>query len=407
MKNVLLLVPTETYRAQAFVDAAARLDIAVTIASEDLLPMAHRMDGRAIVVSLENPDIGASQIQEAHKARPFDAVVSIDDTGLRTAALASEKLGLKHISTSTTDLAQNKIAMRKRLSGATVLQPKFQTYDDSESLEEKLSLVGTMPVVIKPATLSGSIGVMRANSLAEVREKIPLVRSIQALHGCDSSQPLLIEEYVNGNEHAVEAIVIAGQLQLLAIFDKPQPLLGPFFAETIYVTPTSLPHKSIDALFAALDTARIELGITTGPIHAEFRIADSGDIYFIELAARSIGGTCSKAVPLSAGRSIEELILAEAAGISPPELSFENQASGVYMIPVPRKGTLKLIAGIDEARAVKWVTGVDMTYSENTEVFPIPYDAKYLGFVFAKAPTTKAVVRALEEAVQKLKMEII
>lgn len=406
MKNVLLLVPTETYRAQAFISGATHLGVSLTIASQEPLPMSHRMGDRAIVVSLDHPQTSLSQIELANETKHFDAIVSIDDAGLKTAALASQELGLKHISTLTTDLAQNKIAMRQRLSDSRVAQPIFQTYREGERLEEKLSAIGKFPVVIKPATLSGSIGVMRANSAQEVREAVPIVRAIQASHGCASEFPLLIEEYIDGTEYAVEAIVIGGELRILTIFDKPQPLLGPFFAETIYVTPTSLPKDAADQLFEVLNRARTALEIATGPIHAEFRITDTGEIYFVELAARSIGGTCSKAVPLSGGTSIEELILAEALGIDAPDLSFENQASGVYMVPVPRKGRLKEIRGIDRARAVKWVTGVDMTYTADTDVLPIPYDAKYLGFIFAKAPTARTVVRSLEEAVRRLEMEI-
>lgn len=368
--------------------------------------MAHRMGNKALVISIEEPETAVKQIELAEKSNHFDAVVSIDDTGLKTAALASQRLGLKHISTSTTDLAQNKISMRERLSKTEVSQPRFQTFKDDENLKEKLSLLGKFPVVLKPATLSGSVGIIRANSEDEVRANIPLVRTIQSSHGCSPDSPILIEEYIEGREYAVEAIVIGGQLRFLSVFDKPQPLHGPFFAETIYVTPTTLSREVTDRLFSTLDKARITLGIETGPIHAEFRINDADEIFFVEMAARSIGGTCSKAVPLAGSTSIEELILAEALGLGVPDLVFENQASGVYMIPVPRKGRLRAISGVEQARSVKWVTGIDMTYTANTDVAPIPYDSKYLGFIFSKAPTARVVVNALEEAVQKLEMDI-
>ncbi len=406
MKNVLLLVPTETYRAQAFIDAASQLGVTLTIASQDPLPLADRMGNRALVVSLDHPATAVDQIELASQSVHFDAIVSIDDTGLKTAAIACQRLGLRHISTSTTELAQNKIAMRQRLSSAKINQPRFQTYQDHEDLKEKLSAIGRFPVVLKPATLSGSIGVIRANSEQDVRESVPVVRSIQQAHGCDRDFPIVIEEYINGREYAVEALVVGGRLQILTIFDKPQPLLGPFFAETIYVTPTSLPSQVTARLFCVLDEARATLGIETGPIHAEFRITDADEIYFVELAARSIGGTCSKAVPLAGRTSIEQLILAESLGLDVPNLVFENQASGVYMIPVPRKGRLRAINGIEKARAVRWITGIDMTYSVDSDVAPIPYDAKYLGFIFAKAPGTKTVVKALEEALQTLEMDI-
>ncbi len=407
MKNVLILVPTETYRAQAFIDAATRLGVSLSIGSQEPLPMAHRMGKKALVVSIEDPETAVKQIELAQDTGHFDAVVSIDDTGLKSAALASQRLGLKHISTSTTELAQNKISMRERLAKTDVNQPKFQTFRVGDNLKEKLLSLGKFPVVLKPATLSGSVGVIRADSEDAVFAGMPLVRAIQSNHGCSPEAPILIEEYIDGREYAVEAIVVAGRLQLLSVFDKPQPLHGPFFAETIYVTPTSLKHDIFEKLLATLDKARIALGIETGPIHAEFRINDSQEIFFVEMAARSIGGTCSKAVPLSGNTSIEEIIMAEALGLEVPNLVFENQASGVYMIPVPRKGRLRAIHGIDEARSVRWVTGIDMTYTANTDVAPIPYDSKYLGFIFSKAPTARIVVNALDEAVQKLEMDIL
>ena len=406
MKNVLLLVPTETYRAQAFIDAANNLGLSLTIASECPLPMAQRMGERAIVASLQHPEVGAEQIESAGRTRKFDAIVSVDDSGLRTAAIASEKLGLKHISTSTTEMSQNKIAMRRKLSSAMISQPKFQICEYGEDIAEKLSAIGKFPVIVKPATLSGSIGVIRANSETEVLAAIPLARKIQAMHSCEIDFPILIEEYIDGEEYAVEAIVISGKLQVLAIFDKPQPLVGPYFAETIYVTPTSLPRQITEDLFTVLDAARKGLGIVTGPIHAEFRITAGRKIYFIELAARSIGGACSKAVPLAGGRTIEEIILAEAVSIPPPEVTFENQASGVYMIPAQKRGRLDGITGVAAARAVKWVTGIELAFTAGMEVMPIPYDAKYIGFIFSKAPTAKIAARALEEAINKLEIRI-
>lgn len=406
MKNVLLLVPKESYRAQAFIKGASHLGISLTIASQDSLPMAYKMRGKAIVVSIEEPLTAVKQIRQASANSRFDAVVSIDDAGLKAAALASQELGLKHISASTTDLAQNKIAMRNRLSLANVNQPRFETFRDGESFDDKVAQVGKFPIVLKPATLSGSIGVIRANSPQEALTAIPVVRSIQTSHGCTKEFPILIEEYIDGTEHAVEAIVMSGELRILSIFDKPKPLKGPYFAETIYVTPTSLASEMKDELYDVLNEARISLGIATGPIHAEFRITTDNKIYFIEMAARSIGGTCSKAVPLAGETTIEELILAEALGIAVPEISFENQASGVFMMPVPKMGKLRTIRGADDARAVKWITGVDLTYSANMEVRPIPYDAKYLGFIFAKAPSPRLVTRALEEAFGKLEMDI-
>lgn len=406
VKKVLLLIPTETYRAQRFIEGSEHLGIELTIASPKRQAMADSMGDRAFVVAIDNPATALEQIKRANDRVQFDAIVSIDDLGLKAAALASEQLGLKHISTTSATLSQDKIAMRKRLAKFNVLQPNFNTIDKNQDFAIQLASLESYPIVVKPATLSGSIGVIRAETQAEALSAVEAVYEIQTSHGCDKSAPLLIEQYIPGTEFAVEAIVISGKMTVLSVFEKPEPLVGPYFTETIYLTPPALPQSTIAKAIDSLDKARSAIGITTGPIHAEFRVTEANEVYFIELAARSIGGMCSKAVPLGGSTTLEELILAEALniGISAPVI--ENQSSGVYMIPVPSKGKLTALIGLEQAKKVRWITEIDMTTTINSTVVPVPFDSKYLGFIFAKGPSNKVVLNALKEAFHMLKFEI-
>lgn len=406
MKNVLLLLPTETYRAEAFVQAANKLDLRLVVASQKRQAMSNQMKNRTLVVSMSDPALGANQIEAASKLSPIDAIVSVDDGGLKTASVASARLGLKHVSSSSVVLAQNKIAMRQALAKASLRQPRSAILHSGDQVDEIVSHLGGFPVVTKPASLSGSIGVIRANSQDQLSLAIQTTREIQQIHGCPTDADIIIEEYIPGEEYAIDAVISNDKMVVTTIFEKPQPLVGPYFAETIYVTPTQLgPQQSRYAL-DCVDQARKALGIDTGPIHCEIRIDPSNTIYIIEIAARSIGGRCSKAIPLRNQLTLEEIILMEATGMKMPEIALENQASGVFMIPVPRAGVIRTINGIEAAKRVPWITDVDISVTINTEVAPIPYDSKYIGFIFAKAPTSKLVTTALEKAHKLIELEI-
>lgn len=355
---------------------------------------------------MDNPERGAAQIIEAAKKTSIDAIVSVDDKGLQTAALACQQLGLRHISLETARLVQDKISMRQKLRSVEINQPLMTTYLPGDNLSEKVSEIGGFPVISKPATLSGSIGVIRADSDRELTEAVKATLQIQINHGCNPDSPVIIEQYLPGAEYAVDAIVSGDSLKLLAFFEKPTPLVGPYFAESIYVTPPQLENKTQQAALEAVDRARRGLEIKTGPIHAEIRIDDFGKISLIEIAGRSIGGRCSRAIPFKGDLNLEQLILAEALQIELPEYSLENQASGVFMIPVPKAGILKSITGLEEAKRVPWIIDIDISATIGADLRPIPYDCQYLGFIFAKAPSARVAQTALEQAHKLIELEI-
>jgi biotin carboxylase len=288
---------------------------------------------------------------------------------------------------------RDKGAMRRALARQRVPQPRFATAPDPDRLPD----VG-FPCVVKPVSLSGSQGVIRADDPAAAR-----AAAVRVLALCDG--PLLVEEYVPGDEVALEGLLYRGHLAVLAVFDKPDPLVGPYFEETIYVTP-SRQRDGIQTRLADL-TARAAsaIGLTEGPVHAELRIAGD-DIWVIEIAARSIGGLCSRALRFGAGVSLEELILRHALNLPLDDLARERAASGVMMVPIPRRGILREVRGRDAALAVPGITGLEITVPPGRAVVPLPEGDRYLGFLFARGERPDDVERALRSAHAKLDVVI-
>lgn len=384
------MLPSATYRAPDFLDAAARLGAEVVVGSEHRQALSDSMGDRAVTLSLAQPQLAADQIERLAERAPLDAIVAVDDGGTRAASLAARRLGLRGNPPEAVARARNKAAMREAFAAADVPQPEFG--DDPE-------LVG-FPCVIKPVARSGSQGVIRANTPQEAQAAAERIRAILR----DPHAELLVERFVPGDEVAVEALLTDGELEVLAVFDKPDPLDGPYFEETIYVTPSRKPEAVLRRVEAAAAKAAAALGLTDGPVHAEMRIGP--DVTVLELAARSIGGLCSRSLRFGLGVSLEEVILRHALGLPPGHLRREDRASGVMMLPIPRAGTLNEVRGQDEARAVQHIAGLEISIAPGKPVVPLPEGDRYLGFLFAKADTPEQVEDALREAHAKLDVDV-
>jgi biotin carboxylase len=392
MARVLLVLPSATYRAPDFLEAAARLGAEVVVGSEHRQALSESMGDRAVTLTLGQPERAADQIEKLHQRAPLDAIVAVDDGGTRAAALGAQRLGLRANSPEAVAAARDKAAMRMALAASGVSQPEW-------SLGTEVPDVG-FPCVLKPLTRSGSQGVIRANDAEEAEQAAARIRAILG----DPHAELLVERFVPGDEVAVEALLTGGELEVLAIFDKPDPLDGPFFEETIYVTPSRKPDAVQRAIEAATAHAARALGLTEGPVHAEIRLAPEPTV--LELAARSIGGLCSRSLRFGLGVSLEEVILRHALGLPPGHLRREDLASGVMMLPIPRAGTLEEVRGQDEARATPGIAGLEISIAPGKPVVPLPEGDRYLGFLFAKADTPEQVEAALREAHAKLLVEI-
>jgi biotin carboxylase len=404
--RVLLLVPSTTYRAADFIEAARALGVDVVIGTDREHALPSVPGARTVALSYRDLDGAVQAIVAQDAASPLDAVVAVDDVGTVVAAQASAALGLPHNPPDAVAAARHKLKMRARLAASEVAQPRYASLPAGAGPDDVTRICAEVgyPCVIKPTTLSASQGVLRADDADEARAAAARVRSIASAAGVDDADPLLVERFVSGTEVALEGLVISGALQVLAIFDKPDPLEGPAFEETIYVTPTRLSAADVAAVHATATAAVFALGLRDGPVHAEVRVHD-GRAQVIEVAARTIGGLCSRALSFSTGRTLEEIVIRHALGMTPGPTAAEG-ASGVLMIPVPRAGTLQGVGGQAEARAVPGVTGLEITVAAGHRVAPAPDGDRYLGFVFARDATPARVERALRRAGASLDVRV-
>lgn len=420
MKRILLLIPTTSYRTHAFVAAARRLKLSVTVCSEQPSALQAKNPEGFITADFLNSESLTKVVFEFSKKYPMDAVMGVDDQTVMPAAQIAEALSLKHNSVSAVYATRNKYEMRKRLKGH-LSQPRFGLftfYDDAKRIASSLGF----PCVIKPLSLSQSRGVMRADDLEDLKGKVARLKKILAdsspsVGGC--SESYLVEEFIPGKEIAVEGLLINGRLRILAIFDKPDSLDGPYFEETIYVTPTELSlaiQEQISEITSKI-VSRLGRGrLFEGPIHAEFRLNKKG-IHLIEIAARSMGGFCSSVLRFVKNEeedpiSLEELILRQKLGMETEGYEREKDAAGVLMIPISKRGILRGVHGKETARAVRYKIGgktagiVDMIISlkEGEELIPLPEGGRYLGFIFARGRERRAVECALRKAHSKLEI---
>ena len=325
------------------------------------------------------------------------------------AALAAARLGLAHNPPEAARAARRKDELRRRLHAAGVRTPRYDlaTIDDDPAA----SASGRRyPVVLKPTFLAGSRGVIRADDAAQFvgafhRIAVLLRQTEVEDKDRDAARLVLVEEFVPGDEVALEGILLAGRLKVLALFDKPDPLDGPFFEETLYVTPSRLPVAVQRALAATTASAARAIGLREGPIHAELRVDHRGP-WLIELAARSIGGLCSRTLRFGTGRSLEELILMHALGDDVAGLCRESRPAGVMMIPIPRAGVLRGVRGLTDARRVPGIDDVTISAVVGRPLVPLPEGSSYLGFIFARAGSPAKVESALRAAHARLSFDI-
>jgi biotin carboxylase len=398
---VLLLLPTATYRAADFLTAARALGAEVVVASERRLVA---MGDAQLTLDLCRPEEAAVAIAALAEQSPLDAVVAVDDQGVRVAALAAERLGLSGNPLDAVAATRDKAAMRRALAVAGVPQPGHRTVGLRDDLTAVAAEVG-LPCVVKPLSLSASRGVIRADDPPAMAAAVARVRAILAEAGEDPDGPLLVERYVPGAEVAVEGLLRAGALEPLAVFDKPDSPEGPYFEETILITPSRIPREIVAAVIRTTADACAALGLREGPVHAELRV-HRGHIWMLELAARSIGGLCSRSLRFGLGVSLEEVILRHALAMPLGDLGREAAASGVMMLPIPRAGVLREVRGQDAARAVPGIAGLEISIGRDRPVRPLPEGDRYLGFLFARGETPAEVEHALRAAHDRLEIDI-
>jgi biotin carboxylase len=409
MPRLLLLLPTATYRTEAFLNAAGKLGIELTVASEKSNVLENQQPHGLLTLNFHEPEKAARSVVEFAKRVPIDAVLGVDDETTVVAAVVSAALSLHYNSVIATSAAQNKYQMRELLQKGGLPVPRYikvSIEDDPAVLAQNIAF----PCVVKPLILSASRGVIRADDPAGFisafwRLKAILRTPEVAAHG-PAAQEILVEDFIPGREVALEGLLTKGELHVLAFFDKPDPLDGPFFEEMIYVTPSRLPASIQKEIGSCTARALKALELKDGPVHAELRVNERGP-WIIEIAARSIGGRCSRALRFGTGMSLEEVILRNALGMEIGSLERERQPAGVMMIPVSRAGVLREVRGEEKARAVPGIEEIDITVHRGQKLLPLPEGSpSYIGFIFARADTPERVEATLREAHQRLEVII-
>jgi glutathione synthase/RimK-type ligase-like ATP-grasp enzyme len=403
MPRLLLLLPTTTYRTTAFVEAARQLGVELTVASEEPSTFDRANPAGLLALDLSNPDHAATEAVAFARKYPVAAVVGVDDDTAIVAATIAERLHLRGNPPHAARAARDKHQQRELLARAGVPIPRFllRTLDQDPAA---IAVAITYPCVIKPLNLSASRGVIRADNPKSFVAAHARLKAIV----CEPSAGYLIEEFIPGDEVALEGLVMNRRLHVLALFDKPDPLDGPFFEETIYVTPSTVPAPLQAAITDCAERAVRALGIVDGPIHAELRYNARGP-WLIELAARPIGGRCSAVLRFGTGKggqgtgtTLEEIILRHALDMPIHSLQRERQAAGVLMIPIPGAGTLREVRGVAEAKRVPLVEDVQITAHPGERLVPFPDGSRYPGFIFARGETPAAVEAALRDSHRRL-----
>ena len=406
MPRALLLLPSGTYKAPDFMAAARTLGIDVVVASDRRQALSGTLGDRALTIPLSDPERAGGRIVELAGRTRIDAVVAADDAGVLAAAHAAERLGLRGNPPAAAARARDKAAMRAALASADVAQPDYALAGPDDDVAAVAGALG-LPCVLKPLGLSASRGVIRADERTSAARAAERVRAILAEAGGDPArEPLLVESYVPGGEVALEGLVRDGRLETLAMFDKPHPLEGPYFEETMLVTPTRLSAERASAVERTVAEAAAALGLCEGPVHAELRLPAGGPPAVLELAARTIGGLCARTLRFGLGVTLEELVLRGALGLPLDGLVRERAAAGVTMLPIPAAGKLEEVRGLEEARAVPGVTGIELSVRPGRPVRPLPEGDRYLGFVFARGERPEDVERSLRAAEAQIEVRV-
>jgi len=400
-KKLLLIGATTGYQTHAFAGAAERLGFDLVLATDRCHVLDDPWGDHALALRFEDPELAARMIADSLRV---SGIVAVGEQPAYIAALAAEKIGISYNSPASVLACRNKFLARERFRAAKMLVPDFQRVALGEG---PLAAAGRAPYpcVLKPLGLSASRGVIRADNPAEF---VAAFRRIEALLKApdilrldqEHDQFIQVEDFIAGREFALEGILTRGRLRVLAIFDKPDPLDGPFFEETIYVTPSREKAEMQCEIVRATESAIRALGLTHGPIHAEMRVNRHG-VWMLEVAARPIGGLCARVLP-----GLEELILSHAAGDDVTMFPMPEGAAGVMMIPIPREGVYIAAKGVDEARAAPGIEDVIITAKQGQKLIPLPEGNSYLGFIFARGESPEIVERALRGSHRQLEFEL-
>ena len=401
--RLLLIAQPDSYRIAPYLNAARHMGLEVLIASRGQHSLVAEVS-EGLHVDLADSKAALATILNEAEQRPFSGVLGSDDSTVELAARVAQSLDLPHNKPEAAEASRRKDMARAHLLQAGCPVPSHWLLNINLPIDQQTNGI-PFPCVLKPLHLSASQGVIRANNEQEFKQACERIRSIIQNHGDDFERShVLIEQYIDGIEVAFEGFLQDGQLTMLALFDKPDPLVGPFFEETIYATPSQLDDNTQQRIQQRVQQACEAYGLSTGPIHAELRV-DVTEAWILEVASRTIGGDCARSLDLGEGFSLEGLTISLATGqpVKPSEL---DSARGVMMIPVPQPGILKRVEGLLQARKQAHIESVDIALPEGHELRPLPEGNQYLGYIFARADDPQTVIDALRKAHQQLNIVV-
>jgi biotin carboxylase len=411
--RVLLFSATTGYQIRTFDDVASRLGVELLIASDRCDRLDDPWRDRAIPIRFHDVEGSLGSLARL-LPRPV-GVIAVGDRPTVLAAHAARQFGIEWHSPIAVERSRQKAKTRRRLRDDGLAAPAFEVIDDAVPLFTAVERAAyLLPAVVKPVALSGSRGVIRADTREELGAALTRVRRLVDSHDVRTlrdpeTSTLIVERFVEGREYALEGVVDRGGLRVIALFDKPDPLDGPFFEETIYTTPSRAARHDQEAIVTAIDLAVQALGLTHGPIHAECRVGPSG-VTVLEVAARPIGGLCAKAIEVVNATGdrlgLEELLLRHAIGEDISTWKPSHAGSAVMMVPIPEEGVYREVTGVDDALRVPGITEVRITAKIDQLLTPLPEGATYLGFIFARSPTAGEAERAVREAYARLEFRI-
>ena len=409
--RVLVLSTTTGYQLRSFGEAAAKLGIEVLLGSDRCHVIDDPWQDGAVPVRFDDEDASVSAILKASEGRPLSGVIPVGDRPVELAARVARAVGVAGNPPAAAAASANKLLARAYFEAAGLLTP-WHIAVPVDADPRGVARRASYPAVVKPLGLSGSRGVMRVNTEAELvaafeRLRLLLGRSDVRAMRLRSEGTILVEGFMEGREFAVEGLMTRGRFRALAIFDKPDPLDGPYFEETVYVTPSLLRVDAAHEIVVEIQRATRALGLWHGPVHAECRLT-SGGVFVLEVAARPIGGLCSRVLRFGedGGISLEELLLRHACGERTDQIRRERSAAAVMMVPIPRRGVLKRVEGVEEAQSIPYVDVVRVTAKTDQLLEPLPEAGSYLGFIFARAPRPHEAEHAVREAHRRLSFAI-
>lgn len=411
-KRALLLAATTGYQTRMFAEAAEHMGVDLVYATDRCDQLEDPWQDDAIPIRFHEEWRSVDTILKVAEQRPFDAILAVGDRPTVIAAHLARQLGLPHHPPEAAAASRDKRLMRAKLKGAGLPVPAFTTVPVAVDISHIAHSV-SYPAVIKPTVLSASRGVIRvddpvslATAFARVRRLLssPEIRELRD----PEADVVQIEDYIPGHEYAVEAMLEHGQCRILTIFDKPDPMDGPFFEETVYVTPSRAPEQVQRQIAATVASAAAALGLYHGPIHAECRVNARG-VFILEIAARPIGGLCAKALRFERNGlsiSFEQFLLGHALREPTASWQREPRASAVMMVPIPKSGVFRRVDGVEAARDVAHVEEIHITAKPDQRLLALPEGASYLGFIFARAERPEQAERAVRDAHSRLQFTI-